>query len=140
MRRITQALQGSALLQALNPQIFTGSTSDTNGTTTSKTSGGVGKSGTLAMLAAAPLTAERRCSAWALAAGLGGSPGAGDVNGCPAWQGRSGLTRDFHRWVSILSSCLAFKGGLDQASAKALPNAGMDPGILCRVQRVAPSE
>ena len=74
----TQALQGSALLQALNPQMFTGSTSDTNGTTTSKTSGGVGQTlGTLAMLAAAPLTGGTSLLGMGLgAAGLGGLAGA----------------------------------------------------------------
>ena len=90
----TQALQGSALLQALNPQMFTGSTSDTNGTTTSKTSGGVGQIlGTLAMLAAAPLTGGTSLLGMGLgAAGLGGLAGAA---GTAAGLGGavSGLTR-----------------------------------------------
>lgn len=75
----TQALQGSALLQALNPSMFVGQTSDTNGTTTSKTSGGgLGSAlGTLAMLAAAPLTGGTSLLGMGLgAAGLGGLAGA----------------------------------------------------------------
>ena len=90
----TQALQGSALLQALNPSMFVGQTSDTNGTTTSKTSGGVGSVlGTLAMLAAAPLTGGTSLLGMGLgAAGLGGLAGAA---GTAAGLGGavSGLTR-----------------------------------------------
>lgn len=90
----TQALQGSALLQALNPQLFTGQTSDSNGTTTSKTSGGaLGALGTLAMLAAAPLTGGTSLLGMGLgAAGLGGLAGAA---GTAAGLGGavSGLTR-----------------------------------------------
>ena len=90
----TQALQGSALLQALNPQMFTGSTSDTNGTTTSKTSGGVGQTlGTLAMLAAAPLTGGTSLLGMGLgAAGLGGLAGAAST-AAGLGGAVSGLTR-----------------------------------------------
>ena len=90
----TQALQGSALLQALNPQMFTGSTSDTNGTTTSKTSGGVGQIlGTLAMLAAAPLTGGTSLLGMGLgAAGLGGLAGAAST-AAGLGGAVSGLTR-----------------------------------------------
>lgn len=94
----TQALQGSALLQALNPSMFVGQTSDTNGTTTSKTSGGgLGQAlGTLAMLAAAPLTGGTSLLGMGLgAAGLGGLAGAAGTAATLGGLGGavSGLTR-----------------------------------------------
>jgi len=90
----TQALQGSALLQALNPSMFVGQTSDTNGTTTSKTSGGIGSAlGTLAMLAAAPLTGGTSLLGMGLgAAGLGGLAGAAST-AAGLGGAVSGLTR-----------------------------------------------
>ena len=56
----TQALQGSALLQALNPSMFVGQTSDSTGSSTAKTPG-IGLLGWLganAQLAANVLTGK----------------------------------------------------------------------------------
>ena len=89
----TQALQGSALLQALNPQLFTGSTSTRMEPRRAKRRWCGQILGTLAMLAAAPLTGGTSLLGMGLgAAGLGGLAGAA---GTAAGLGGavSGLTR-----------------------------------------------